>query len=408
MIAGLLLGAALLLPILLAGALRLGERCATAPLAQWFWADSQQQLPALSLALTALLLALATNVGVGSMVGGFRETFTHWLDERLAAEIYFEAAGAPEARRIEAWLALQPEVAAVLPAPRTTIRLAGWPTEIVGMKSDETYRSHFPMLSHSAGAWDSVRRGEGALVSEQLARRQNLALGSTLEIPGADGKSWRVKIVGVFPDYGNPKGQLRIDVDALSEHWPDTPRVTFGLRVAPKSVPAVIAAMQSQFGSQIIRITDQAAVKKVSMRIFEHTFAVTAALNTLTLIVSAVALLASLSTLGDIRLAQIAPVWAIGVPRSRLAQLELLRIVLLSAVTAIIALPFGLALAWCLVTVVNVHAFGWRLPFYVFPWQWAQILALALLTAIFAALAPIIRFNRTTPAKLARVFANER
>ena len=100
-IAGLLLGAALLLPILLAGALRLGETRARAPLAQWFWADSRQQLPGLSLALTALLLALATNVGIGGMVEGFRQTFTHWLDGRLVEEVYFEAAGAAEAQRIE-------------------------------------------------------------------------------------------------------------------------------------------------------------------------------------------------------------------------------------------------------------------------------------------------------------------
>ena len=55
-----------------------------------------------------------------------------------------------------------------------------------------------------------------------------------------------------------------------------------------------------------------------------------------------------------------------------------------------------------------VQAFGWRLPFYLFPGQWLEILALALLTATLAALAPIIRFARTTPAQLARVFANER
>ncbi len=406
-IAGLLVGAALLLPILLAGALRLGEKCATAPLAQWFWADSQQQLPGLSLALTALLLALATNVGVGGMVEGFRETFAHWLDERLAAEVYFEAAGAPEAQRIEAWLATRREVTAVLPAARTTIRLAGWPTEVVGMKSHETYRSHFPMLSKSLDAWDDVQRGDGALVSEQLARRLNLALGSTLDIPTAS-EIWRAKIVGVFPDYGNPKGQLRIDIDALARHWPGTPRLTYGLRVAPEAAPQLIASMQSQFGPQIVRITDQAAVKKISTRIFEHTFAVTAALNTLTLVVSAVALLASLSTLGDIRLAQVAPVWALGVPRSRLAQLGALGILLLAAATAVVALPLGLALAWCLVAVVNVQAFGWRLPFYVFPGQWAQILALALLTAAVAAVAPILRLVRTTPAELAKVFANER
>ena len=218
----------------------------------------------------------------------------------------------------------------------------------------------------------TLRRGAGALVSEQLARRLKLALGSSLDIPTTQG-DWRVKIDGIFPDYGNPKGQLRINLDALMRHWPDTPRVSFGLRVAPQAAAGLIEAMKAQFGQKIGRIIDQDGIKRLSMRIFEHTFAVTAALNTLMLVVSAIALLASLSTLGEMRLAQVAPVWACGVPRQKLAELEFLRVLALSAATALLAIPLGLALTWCLVAVVNVQAFGWRLPFQLFPWQWAEI-----------------------------------
>ena len=53
MMAGLLLGAALALPLVLSWVLRLGERWADRPLSRWFWADSRQQLPSLSLALMA-------------------------------------------------------------------------------------------------------------------------------------------------------------------------------------------------------------------------------------------------------------------------------------------------------------------------------------------------------------------
>jgi putative ABC transport system permease protein len=407
MIAGLLLGAALLLPLLLDGVLRLGEKYASQPLAQWFWADCRQQLPGLSLALMALLLALSTNVGVGAMVEGFRKTFTQWLDERLVAEVYFEVAGNAETQQIEAWLEKRPEVSAILPMSKIKIRLGGWPVDIVGMKPHETYRNHFPMLSETGDAWGELQRGEGALVSEQLARRLDLALGSTLDVPAADGQ-WRVRIAGIFPDYGNPKGQLRIDIDRLMRLWPETPRMGYSLRTAPKAVPELIDALQTEFGQQISQISDQAAIKNLSMRIFERTFAVTAALNLLTLLVAGIALLANFLTLGNVRLAQLAPVWAVGVSRMRLAQLEFLRVLLLAAVTSAFALPLGLALAWQLVAVVNVQAFGWRLPFHVFPAQLGQTVALALLTAAAAAIWPIIRFVRITPAALAKVFANER
>jgi len=57
--AALLLGAALILPAILERLLSLGQRQADGALAGWFWADSRQQLSGLSLALMALLLALA-------------------------------------------------------------------------------------------------------------------------------------------------------------------------------------------------------------------------------------------------------------------------------------------------------------------------------------------------------------
>ena len=44
-------------------------------------------------------------------------------------------------------------------------------------------------------------------------------------------------------------------------------------------------------------------------------------------------------------------------------------------ITTLLALPLGLCVAWCLIAVVNVKAFGWRLPFAVFPLQLIELVA---------------------------------
>jgi putative ABC transport system permease protein len=406
-IAGVLLGAALLLPLVFAGLLRAGEQSASNALAHWFWADSRQQLSGLSLALMALLLALSANVGVGTMVEGFRKTFTAWLDERLNSELYFDAQSDVDAARIVDWLKTRPEVSAILPVWRAETRIDTWPVDVFGIRDHATYREHFSLLSQADGAWDRVARGEGVLISEQLARRLHIDVGTAISIPTARGL-WRTEAVGIYPDYGNPKGQARVNVDALVAHWPEVRRVNYSLRVEPVRAPQLMADMQDRFSPIIGRIIDQASIKAMSLGIFEKTFAVTAALNTLTLLVSGVALFASLLTLSDLRLAQLAPVWAAGVTRRRLAELEVLKILVLAAVTAVLAVPLGLVLAWCLVAIVNVEAFGWRLPLHIFPSQWALIFALALLTAFLAALVPVVRLARTRPARLLKVFADER
>src|SRR4030088_2093526 len=86
-LAALLLGAALGLPALLELVLALGQRRGPRALAVWFSAGSRPPLSGLSLALMALLLALAVNVGVGTMVETFSRTFVGWVEGRLAADV---------------------------------------------------------------------------------------------------------------------------------------------------------------------------------------------------------------------------------------------------------------------------------------------------------------------------------
>jgi putative ABC transport system permease protein len=406
-LAALLLGAALVLPVVLGVVLHLGQRSTRRPLAAWFWADSRQQLSGLSLALMALLLALAVNVGVSTMVESFSKTFTGWLDGRLAADIYLNAADDAQAAVIKAWLRQRPEVDTILPGGRADVQIDGAPIEILGFADHATYRDRWPLLEASADVWDRVRNGDAALISEQFARRIKLGLGDRLQVPAPSG-SWPLEVVGIYADYGNPKGQIGVNIDALIRHFPEISQTRFGLRVAPASVPALIADIRQKFGLDGRNLADQAMLKTESQRIFDRTFAVTAALNAFTLGVAGVALLTSLLTLSNSRLPQLAPLWAIGITRRRLAFIELLKTTSVALITALLALPLGLLVAWCLIAIVNVKAFGWRLPFHVFPLHLIELLAVAMLAAMLAALLPVLKLARMQPAALAKVFANER
>ncbi|MCL5777018.1 FtsX-like permease family protein [Limibaculum sp. FT325] len=403
----LLLGAALALPAVIGRALIAAEAVARRPVVQWFWADTRQQLPALSLALMALLLALGVNIGVGTMVGSFRTAFTGWLDGRLAAEAYVRPASGAEAARVIAWLAARPEVTAVLPSRAEETRIAGWPVELQGFTPHATYRERWPTLAVVPGGWDAVASGTAALVSEQLARRAGLRIGDAVSVPTPTG-DWHLDVAGIYPDYGNPKGQVRVALGAFEARWPEGAPNSMGIRADPAAVPALLSALAAETGMEPANMVDQAALKRESTAIFERTFTVTAALNTLTLGVAGVALMASLMTLAAHRLPQLAPLWALGLTRRRLALIEILRILALAALTALVAIPLGLAVAWLLVAVVNVAAFGWRLPLHVFPADWAALAALSLAAALVASLSPVLRLARTPPARLLRIFADER
>jgi putative ABC transport system permease protein len=247
---------------------------------------------------------------------------------------------------------------------------------------------------------------DAVMLSEQLARRLKLQAGQHLTIPTPNGP-WSPRIVGIYADYGNPKGHLLVNVNHLLRGWPQLTPNRFNLRIEPKNIPTLLSALQTRFQLDDSRIVDQARLKGWSVQVFERTFAATAALNSLTLAVAGVALFISLLTQSQSRLGQLAPLWALGVTRKQLMLLNLGQTWLLAVLTLVLALPLGIALAWCLDAVINVQAFGWRLPLRVFPWQLLQLMGLALLATLLASAWPLYSLYRTQPADLLRTFAHE-
>jgi len=407
LMATLLLGAALALPVLLNTLLNGLPRGSRSVLGQWFLADCRQQLPALSLALMALLLALAANIGAGSMTAGFRQTFSDWLEQRLTAELYLNPQNPAQARELHTWLEQQPQLTAVLPNWQVAVQLQGWPVDVFGVIDHPTYRQHWPLLEALGDQpWDRLARDDALMLSEQLARRLNVRLGDHLTIPTPNGP-WSPRIVGIYADYGNPKGHVLVNVNHLLRGWPQLTPNRFNLRIEPALIAPFITALQSRFVLDDSRIVDQARLKGWSTQVFERTFAATAALNSLTLCVAGVALFISLLTQSQSRLGQLAPLWALGVTRRQLMLLNLGQTWLLALLTLVLALPLGIALAWCLDTVINVQAFGWRLPLRVFPLQLLQLMGLALLATLLASAWPLYSLYRTQPADLLRTFAHE-
>ncbi len=401
-LACLLIGAAFLLPPILVVILDFGSARARGAVAQWLWADTRQQVPALSLALMALLLALAANIGVGTMVGSFRSTFTGWLDQRLASELFVTARDAEQAAEIRDWLATRAD--AVLPIVSTRVELVGAPGELFGMADHATYRNNWPLLDGVPDVWDRLAAGEGILVNEQLARREGLWPGTSLDLTAIG----PLPVLGVYSDYGNPAGQAILGLATFDAAYPEAPRLRLAIRLTPDRVAPVASALSEAFALDPDQVVDQATIKRFSLEVFDRTFAVTAALNVLTLGVAAFALWASLTTLGTMRLPQVAPVWALGLTRAQLALADMGRALVLALLTGALAIPVGVALAWVLLAVVNVQAFGWRLPLLPDPAGWLRLGGWTIVAALLAAAFPAWRLWRMPPADLVKVFAHER
>src|SRR5207244_9614779 len=124
-----------------------------------------------------------------------------------------------------------------LTSVRVDTRVADEPVELLGLADQATIRELWPLLDSSTDVWDRLRDGKAVLVSEQLGRRLKLRLGDEVRIPAPE-SPWMATVAGTYADYGNPRGQIAVNVDLLRRRFPDAGPVRFGLRVAPADVPA--------------------------------------------------------------------------------------------------------------------------------------------------------------------------
>ncbi|MCC5882238.1 MAG: ABC transporter permease [Halomonas sp.] len=418
LIGALLLASALLLPpliaLLLAG---LGRLVAHRPLAQWALADLQLQLPRLALAMMALLIALSANLGVSSMVGGFRLTFLDWLDQRLVADFYLRPP-AEQHDDIHAWLAESTEVDELLPTRRSEATLVAiqyyaeerdeqtrelaLPVGVYGITPGATLMPSWPLLATQAGrddAWQAFAAGEAAFVNEQLALAEGLAPGDRLTLTAPGGEE-TLTVAAVYPDYGNTQGEVLLATPQLASRFAAPPG-SIGIVLAPNGDgTALREGLRQRFAIGGDELVDQREVKRIATGIFERTFTITRALSALTLAVAALALLASLLAQARERRRQLAPLWALGVPRARLMTIQLAQLGGSAFVVGALALPLGTLLALGLVAVINVAAFGWRLPLFIFPAEMALTLATAVGVALAAAALPAAKLWRTPPRAL--------
>lgn len=419
LVAAIIFAAALWLPALLAlvlslslrGLSRLTHLARSWPLTQWALADLQLQLPRLSLAMMALLIALSANLGVSSMVGGFRLTFLDWLDQRLMADLYLKPPTAQFAV-IDAWLAQRDVVHERLITvdaksqlleitTGNTLRRPGLPLSVFGITPGQTLMADWPLLStlgNRDAAWQALQHGE-AFVNEQLARGEGIALGDRLRL-ATPGGGESVTVVGIYPDYGNPRGEVVMATDRVLRLF-KVPPASIGIVMQP-SEDADLLRQQliERFNLTPHSLRDQREVKATATAIFERTFAITRALNGLTLGVAALALLATLLAQAQERRRRLAALWAIGVPLRRLLGIVLAQLAGAALVTGLLAIPLGIAITACLVWGINVAAFGWRLPLHIFPGEISLTLITAVLVALLAAGLPMFKLWRTPPRSL--------
>ena len=375
--------------------------------APWFGMTVRGAAGSLSrtgVAMAALTVAMATVVGIGTMVGSFRASVNDWLGTTLTADLYLGVSDAYSARggdvdQLVAELGSMDAVSAVALSGRT--RLATVDGEVRVWLLDPTSRWQMTL---TAGDWDTARSaflaGEAVLVSEPLARRRGLGPGDRISLPSPGGPL-ELPVAAVFLDYTSDQGVVTVHMPYYEQVWGESHVEGIGLELAAGvDVAAARAEVSRLVGNAPgITLSSSGDIRQASMDVFDRTFLVTNVLEFLVAFVAFLGIASALQSLQMERSREVAVLRAVGMTPGQVRRMTLTQTGLLGGAAGLLALPAGMILAVLLIRVINERSFGWSMQVLAAPGVMAQALLLSVAAAVLAGLYPAWRLAARSPSQ---------
>ena len=340
-------------------------------------------------AVAGVVASLALSVALTVMVASFRTGVSDWLGSVLPADLYARTAASGAAAE-QAWLpadfatraAALPGVLRVQASRSRSLQLApGRPAVTLIARPLGVPQDDLPMLAAPLPI-SALQPGEVAVyVSEAMVSLYGAAVGKTLELP-LGGQPVRGRVLGVWRDYARQFGSIALRDSDYRRLTADTRINDLALWLQPGAVTATVQAGLRALlpDPAMLDFASSAELRKLSLQIFDRSFAVTYYLQAVAIAIGLIGIAASLSAQVLARRKEFGLLTHLGLTRRQIVAVVAGEGLAWVAAGALVGLALGLAISMVLVFVVNPQSFHWTMQL-VLPWGRLALLALAVVAA---------------------------
>ena len=358
-----------------------------------------QNLGRTGVAVAAFMVALSLSIGLGSMIGSFRESLIWWMGTQLRGDMYISNASDMEVpedfyeeiKRI-------PGVGGVDTYRKVPVLYRGRTVHVAGIKADVLQRfARFGWVAGGDEHWEAVKKGD-VIVSESFARSSGAGPGSEITLEGVAGPV-RLRIEGVFYDYSTEHGLIMMDRETYIGLYGDRTINSVAVFIDPAEPrrKQILDDVRSRALSRGLPAFTREQFHSNILEVFDSTFAVTRSMRIIAIVIAFFGITGALMTLFIERQRDFGILRALGFSTGQVAGMTLLEAIGMGLVSFVLSAGVGTILAILLIRVINLRSFNWTI-FYYPDWQpYAITAATALAASVGAALYPIWKVHRTYP-----------
>ncbi len=367
---------------------------------RWLFADAAASMSYRGVAVMAFMLAMAANIAIGTMIGSFRITTDHWLSQKLAADIYIYPTN-NSAPRIVEWLTRQPEVGDVWWRWQDEVRTRSGMLQVVSTGDSIGEQDALTVKLAIPDYWYLLHNSQGVMVSESMALKKGIRPGDFLTVDELADSKWQV--LGVYYDYGNQYNQIIMSHSNWIKEFTGQGNVGLEVHLAGGAdAESLTTRLDSYYHLPPERVFDNSSLRDQAMRIFDRTFTIADTLGKLTLVVGVFGIFFA-TVAGEMsRQRDVALLRCFGMSAKELITLSAVQLFIFGAISALIAIPLGLAIAKIMVEVVLKQSFGWSIQFYMMPWDYVSVFVWTMAALLVAGVLPLSELVRRTPIKSLR------
>jgi putative ABC transport system permease protein len=359
----------------------------------------RQNLGRTGVAVAAFMISLSMSIGLGAMIGSFRQSLIWWMETQIRGDLYIGKileAEVPadffeELQKIEGLGGVHPYRNVQTLYRNTSINISAVEARVL-----EKY-ARFGWLKGGNENWEPVKQG-GVIVSESFSRRFGVKSGDTVTLEGQQGPV-EFKVGAIFYDYTTEHGLVMMDRSTYLKTFGDRTLNNIGIFIDsdnPRKAE-LLREVRKRAEARGLPALTGAQLRQEILGVFDTTFAITRSMRVIAILVAFFGIAGALLTLFIERSREFGIYRALGFSTHQVARMTLMEGLGMGLVSFFLSIAVGTVLAVLLIKVINLRSFNWTVFYYPSYEPYLLTGIIAIMASIGAACYPIWRVYRTYP-----------